>query len=268
MTTHSNIFESIRHINEYDSEYWTARELMPHLGYDTWQNFEIAINRAIESCKNAGQSPENHFLVAPLKSTGGRPGTDYILSRYACYLIAQNGDPRKEEIALAQNYFVIQTRKQEKSQELIEDHKRMMLREEMKKHNQHLAEAANDAGVKNYAAFQDYGYIGLYGGMRNKDIHKKKGLSKSQKILDHMGSEELAANLFRATQTEAKLRRENVQGEAKANKTHHEVGKKVRETIKELGGTMPEELPPADGIGKAQTRLKKADKKLPPKSED
>lgn len=266
MTT--NIFESIRHINEYDSEYWTARELMPHLGYDTWQNFELAINRAKESCKNAGQSPDTHFLVAPLKSTGGRPGMDYELSRYACYLIAQNGDPRKEEIALAQNYFVIQTRKQEKTEALIEDHKRLMLREEMKKHNRNLAEAADSAGVVNYAAFQDYGYMGLYGGLRNKDIHKKKGLSKSQKILDHMGSEELAANLFRATQTEAKLRRENIQGETKANMTHHAVGKKVRETIKELGGTMPEELPPADGIGKANTRLKRADKKqLPPKNE-
>lgn len=263
MVPNSNIFESIRHMNEYDAEYWSARELMPFLGYDTWQKFEIAIGRAIESCKNAGQSSESHFLPAPLKSTGGRPGADYILSRYACYLIAQNGDPRKEEIALAQNYFVIQTRKQEKSQDLIEDNKRVMLREEMKKHNQHLAEAADSAGVKNYAAFQDYGYMGLYGGLRSKDIHKKKGLTASQKILDHMGSEELAANLFRATQTEAKLRRENIQGEAKANTTHHDVGKKVRDTIQEIGGTMPEELPPADSIGKAQTRLKKADKGLP-----
>jgi len=130
-----NIFESIRHINEYDAEYWSARELMPHLGYENWQNFEVAITRAKESCKNAGQDPNEHFLLAPVKSTGGRPGTDYTLSRYACYLIAQNGDPRKEEIALAQNYFVIQTRRQEKSQELIEDHKRVLLREEMKKHN-------------------------------------------------------------------------------------------------------------------------------------
>ena len=263
-----NIFESIRHINEYDAEYWSARELMPHLGYENWQNFEVAITRAKESCKNAGQDPNEHFLLAPVKSTGGRPGTDYTLSRYACYLIAQNGDPRKEEIALAQNYFVIQTRRQEKSQELIEDHKRVLLREEMKKHNQHLAEAADDAGVKNYAAFQNYGYMGLYGGLGAQEIHRRKGLSKSQKILDHMGSEELAANLFRATQTEAKLRRESIQGESKANKVHHEVGKKVRGTIEELGGTMPEELPPADGINKAQTRLKKADKKkLPAKGE-
>lgn len=166
-----NIFESIRHINEYDSEYWIARELMPHLGYDTWQKFETAIGRAIESCKNAGQSPENHFLAAPLKSTGGRPGADYTLSRYACYLIAQNGDPRKEEIALAQNYFVIQTRRQEKTEALIEDNMRVMLRDEMKKHNRNLAEAAEHAGVKNYGKFQDYGYMGLYGGLT---AHKKQ----------------------------------------------------------------------------------------------
>lgn len=186
---------------------------------------------------------------------------DYSFSRYACYLIAQNGDPRKEEIAIAQNYFVIQTRKQEKTEELLEDHKRVLLREEMKKHNKNLAKAADDAGVKNYGKFQDYGYMGLYGGMKSKEIHKRKGLSRPQKILDHMGSEELAANLFRATQAEAKLRRENVRGEKKANKTHYGVGKKVRGTIEELGGTMPEELPPADGVNKAKTRLKKAGKK-------
>ena len=264
MTSDINIFESIRHINEYDAEYWTARELMPHLGYDTWEKFEKAVNRAIESCKNADQQPNNHFFAAPRKSTGGRPGMDYLLSRYACYLIAQNGDPRKEEIALAQNYFVIQTRKQEKSEQLLEDHKRVLLREEMKKHNKNLAKAADNAGVRNYGIFQDYGYMGLYGGLTSQKIHKKKKLSKSQKILDHMGSEELAANLFRTTQAEAKLRREDVQGEQVANKTHYDVGKKVRGTIKELGGTMPEELPPADGVNKAKTRLKKADKLISP----
>lgn len=261
MELSDNIFESIKHINEHDAEFWTARELMPHLGYENWQNFEVAIARAKESSKNAGQKSDEHFLLVSVKSTGGRPGMDYTLSRYACYLIAQNGDPRKEEIALAQNYFVIQTRRQEKSQEMIEDHKRVVLREEMKKHNQNLAEAADNAGVKNYGTFQNYGYMGLYGGLGAQEIHKKKRLQKSQKILDHMGSEELAANLFRATQAEAKLTRENIQGEGKANNAHYEVGKKVRGTIKELGGTMPEELPLADGIGKAQTRLKKVDKK-------
>lgn len=265
MNANVHIFESIRHINEYDAEYWTARELMPHLGYDTWEKFENAINRAVESCRNVGQKPNEHFFAAPRKSTGGRPGMDFNLSRYACYLIAQNGDPRKEEIALAQNYFVIQTRKQEKTETLLEDHKRVLLREEMKKHNRNLAEAADNAGVKNYGKFQDYGYMGLYGGLTAQKIHAIKGLSKSQKILDHMGSEELAANLFRATQTDAKLRRENIQGERAANKTHYDVGKKVRGTIEELGGTMPEKLSPADGIGKAKTRLKKTEKKKLPK---
>lgn len=145
---------------------------MPHLGYETWQRFETAMYKAIESAKNAYIDPEEHFLVAPLKSTGGLPGTDYNLSRYACDLITQNGDPRKPEIALAQNYFVIQTRKQEVQELALEDHKRVMLREEMKKHNKDLAQAADSAGVVNYAEFQDYGYMGLYGGLRNKDIHK------------------------------------------------------------------------------------------------
>lgn len=268
-----NIFESIRHINEYDAEYWSARELWQVLEYGEYRNFIPVIEKAKTACRNSSQPVEDHFVevheMVDIGSGAKREIDNYYLSRYACYLIVQNSDPSKTIVALGQTYFAIQTRKQEVQELALEDSKRVMLREEMKKHNRNLAEAADSAGVVNYAAFQDYGYMGLYGGMRNKDIHKKKGLSKSQKILDHMGSEELAANLFRATQTEAKLRRENIQGEAKANKTHHEVGKKVRETINDLGGTMPEELPPADGIGKAQTRLKQVDKKkLTPKSDD
>lgn len=186
---------------------------------------------------------------------------DMHLSRYACYLIIQNSDPSKEVVAIGQTYFAIQTRKQEKTDQLIEDQKRMHLRGEVKKHNASLAETADNAGVKKFGVFQNYGYKGLYGGLDAQKIHRIKKLKKSQKILDHMGSEELAANLFRATQADAKLRRENTQGEMNANLTHYDVGQKVRKTIDELGGDMPESLPPADGIGKAKTRIGKDDRK-------
>jgi DNA-damage-inducible protein D len=266
-------FEKIKRVTEYGAEYWIARELMELLGYDTWRRFDDAINRAMESCNTAGGDASQEFLPAPAKTVevGGRPGKDYILSRYACYLIAQNGDPTKKEIANAQTYFAIQARKQEVQEARLEDKKRVMLREEMKRHNTNLASAAKQAGViqpYDYAVFQNFGYQGLYGGLGMQDIHKKKGLKKSQKILDHMGSEELAANLFRTTQAEAKLRRENTKGRGNANQLHKEVGAMVRKTIQEIGGTMPENLPAAEGINKAVTRLKKgADiKKLPSKN--
>lgn len=262
----NNIFERIKKINEYGQEFWSARDLWRVLGYTEYGKFLPAINRAMKACENSGQAVSDHFAevsdMVKIGSGAERKIDDYKLSRYACYLIAQNGDPTKPEIALAQTYFAIQTRKQEVQEALLEDQKRLMLRQEMKDHNKKLAEAADNAGVKNYGIFQNYGYMGLYGGLGQKEIHQKKGLKKSQKILDHMGSEELAANLFRATQAEAKLRRENIYGEQKANMAHHEVGKKVRQTIKEIGGTMPEDLPPADGVNKAQTRLKKADQKF------
>ena len=264
--TDKTIFESIKHTTEYDAEFWHARELMPILGYDTWQRFENAIDRAKESCKNAGKAVEQEFLAAPLKTldSGGRPSKDYILSRYACYLIAQNGDPRKIEIAQAQTYFAVKTYQRETDEKLIEDKRRIMLRKEMSEHNTQLAAAAKEAGVVepiDYAIFQNFGYKGLYSGLDQKGIHRKKGLKKTQKILDHMSSEELAANLFRTTQAEAKLKREGTQGKRNANKAHYEVGQTIRKTIKELGGTMPEDLPSTDGIGRAKTRIKKEEKK-------
>ena len=264
----NNIFEQIKKVNEYGKEYWSARDLSKLLGYTEYGKFLPALERAKESCKNSGQNIADHFAgvsdMVKIGSGAERPVSDYSLSRYACYLIAQNGDPRKEEIALAQTYFAIQTRKQEVQEQLIEDNKRVYLRDEMKTHNKMLAKAAKGAGVINHASFQDYGYMGLYGNMRQKDIHAKKKLQKSQAILDHMNSDELAANLFRATQAEAKLKRENISGQHKANQAHYDVGKKVRQTIKELGGAMPENLPTPDSIKESKKRLKDSKKKLLP----
>ena len=262
------VFEQIKKINKYGKEHWSARDLMLPLGYTRWENFEVAISRAKESCINSGQNVGDHFRGATkmvrIGSDAERAIDDFDLSRYACYLIAQNGDPKKEEIALAQTYFAIQTRKREVHELQIEDHKRLHLRGEMKEHNKNLAKAAKEAGVINYANFQDFGYMGLYGGLRQKDIHARKRLKKKQAILDHMGSEELAANLFRATQAEAKLRRENILGQDKANRAHHDVGKKVRQTINELGGTMLEHLLAPESIKESKKRIKKMAKKSLP----
>ena len=246
-------FESIKHINEYGEEYWLARELQPVLEYAQWRRFSDAIERAKLACKNSGFAIEDHFAdvgkMVDIGSGAEREIDDVMLSRYACYLIVMNGDPRKEVIAVGQTYFAVKTRQQElidNYEQLSEDQKRLAIRNEMIAHNKSLAEAAQMAGIedpRDYAIFQNKGYQGLYGGLGAKEIHARKGLKKSQKILDHMGSTELAANLFRATQTDEKLRRENIQGKQAAYDTHYEVGKKVRQTIKELGGTMPEDLP-------------------------
>ena len=264
LTTYSEqTFESIKHINEAGQEYWFARELQPILDYTQWRNFNEAVERAKLACKNSGIDPDNHFAdvskTIQMPKNASKDVPDYMLSRYACYLIVMNGDPRKEVIAVGQSYFAVKTRQQElieNYEELSEDQKRLAIRNEMKRHNAALADAAHDAGVIkpiDYAIFQNYGYMGLYGGLKAKDIKKRKGLKKNQNILDHMGSTELAANLFRATQTEEKLRRDNVQGKENANNTHLEVGKKVRQTIKDLGGTMPEDLPtPKKSIGQIE----------------
>lgn len=256
MITSSQVtFEKIRHFDNNGHEYWLARELAPLLDYQQWRNFEPVIQKAMLACEQSSKSVADHFAeirkMVDLGSGAKRMIKNFALSRYACYLILQNGDPSKPVIANGQTYFALQTRRQELSDEksyaqLTEDEKRLAIRNELAKHNKDLAAVAKKAGVEthqDYAIFQDHGYKGLYGGRGAKEIHSVKGLKKSQKILDHMGSTELAANLFRATQTEEKLKRNQVQGKMLANQTHFEVGKKVRQTIEELGGTMPESLP-------------------------
>lgn len=265
-------FEELRHTTADGGEYWSARELYPILEYAEWRNFKGVIIKAQDACRQSGHQVIDHFVeVNKMIETGKgaeRQIEDYHLSRYACYLIVQNGDPSKPVIAAGQTYFAMQTRRQELAddaafQSLSEDEQRLYLRYELKKHNKQLVSAAKDAGVEttlDYAIFQDHGYRGLYGGLGARAIHARKGLKKSQQILDHMGSTELAANLFRATQAEEKLRRDQVKGKSRANMVHYEVGKAVRKTIEELGGTMPEDLPtPSKGIPQLEKERKKLD---------
>lgn len=269
-----NLFEKIKHINEFGQEFWYARELQPLLEYAQWRRFAEAIERAKTACQNSGHDVNEHFAEVGKSSEMPNGGTriieDFMLSRYACYLIVMNGDPRKEVIALGQTYFAVKTRQQELIEDyekLTEEQKRLAIRNEMKRHNTALADAAHNAGIDkplDYAIFQNCGYMGLYGGLKAQDIRERKGLGKNQNILDYMGSTELAANLFRATQTEEKLCREHIQGKEEANKTHFEVGKKVRQTIADLGGTMPEDLPTPEKstkqIEKEQEKKKIEDK--------
>lgn len=264
------LFESIKSLDDFGNEYWTSRAMWRILEYNEYRNFLPVIEKAKTACINSGQRVEDHFVeiheMVGIGSGAERSVDSVKLSRYACYLIVQNADPNKPIVAQGQTYFAIQTRIAEvqqmaEYQELSsEEEKRLFLRTEMLKHNSLLASAAKNAGVidaKDYATFQNYGYRGLYGGMTAKDIHSHKGLKKSQKILDHMGSTELAANLFRATQTEEKLRRDNITNKQKANLTHYEVGAKVRQTIKELGGTMPENLPTVESIKTVEKKKQK-----------
>ena len=262
--SHISPFERIKRTSDAGVEYWSSRDFAEVLGYGDYRNFEGVIEKAKLSCFNSGHRIEDHFVdvteMIEIGKGGQRPVKTVLLSRYACYLAIQNADPKKEIVAQGQTYFAIQTRRQELGDERIEEGRRLLLREEMRRHNVQLADAAKGAGVVepiDYAVFQNHGYMGLYGGLKMDEIHRRKRLKKSQKILDHMGSTELAANLFRATQAEEKLRRDNVQGKDAANRTHHEVGAKVRQTIRELGGTMPENLPVADSIKKIETKERK-----------
>jgi DNA-damage-inducible protein D len=274
---HASPFERIKRTNEAGMEFWSSRDFAEVLGYGDYRNFEGVIEKAKLSCFNSGHRLEDHFgdvtEMIEIGKGGQRPVKTVFLSRYACYLAIQNADPKKEIVAQGQTYFAIQTRRQELADEHFEEERRILLREEMRRHNVELADAAKDAGVIepiDYAIFQNHGYMGLYAGLKQEDIHRRKGLKKSQKILDHMGSTELAANLFRATQAEEKLRRDEVKGKDAANRTHHEVGAKVRQTIKELGGTMPEDLPVTESIKKIETKQRKqlGKAKTPAKKKD
>lgn len=268
--THHQTFESLKQEEEDGCEFWSARKLAKVLEYSEYRHFLPVIEKAKEACKNSGHNIVDHFEDAldmiEIGKGGQRQIDDVRLSRYACYLIVQNGDPSKPVIANGQTYFAIQTRRQELSdsqdlKKINEDELRLILRNDVREHNKKLVKTAQAAGVASnldFAIFQNHGYRGLYNGLDAKGIHQRKGLKKSQEILDHMGSTELAANLFRATQAEDKLRRENIKGKNEANQTHYEVGAIVRETIKKLGGTMPEDLPVPE---KSVRQLEKAKKK-------
>jgi len=245
-------FEDIKRIRTDGTEFWSARELAPALEYTKWENFQNVIKRAMIACENSGHSVEDDFPeVRKIVDAGitSKPVKDYELTRYACYLIVQNGDPRKEVIALGQTYFAIQTYRQEVADhfnELDEDRRRLVVRGDIKQWNQMLAETAHNAGVitnEEISLFQNAGYMGLYGGLDVDDIHKRKNLEIGQKILDYMGSTELIANLFRISQTEEKLRRDEVDNAKTATSIHYSVGKEVRSAIEKIGGTMPEDLP-------------------------
>jgi DNA-damage-inducible protein D len=254
MEAQSPNFESIKQISPYGAEYWSARDLAPLLGYNKWQNFEVAVQRARVACEQVGQVVTDHFTgVSKLIDVGKgaqRPVQDYLLSRFACYLIAQNGDPRKKEIAEAQTYFAVSTRQHELAQLLEEQEERLKLRERLSENNKALAQAAAQAGVlsQNFGVFQNVGYKGLYGGLGVAEIKERKQIDQHEDLLDRMGRAELAANDFRITQTEERLRKEGTIGQTNAMEVHREVGKKVRKAIEDIGGTMPENLAPEPSI--------------------
>lgn len=257
------IFDLIKYYNEYKQEYWTARDMSKILKYSEYRHFKPVIEKAKESCKNSWQQVLDHFEdmldMLSIGSWAQRESDNIKLSRYACYLIVQNADPSKEIVALGQSYFAIQTRRQEVNDKYLEDKKRIYLRDQVSQHNKKLAKTAKQAWVFNYGNFVDYGYLWLYG-MRNKEILKKKKLKETDSLMDNIGSEELAANLFRSTQAEAKIKREWIMWQDKASKAHYDVGKEVRDTIKKIWGTMPEVLPASDNIKEAKKRIKQQHK--------
>jgi len=265
-----NLFESIKKVDKNGREFWMAREFAKVLGYSNFVNFEKVINKTKISLQNSGHKSQDHLAdvgeVVQVGSGATAEYSSYKLSRLACYVIAQNSDPRKDQVALAQTYFAIKTRKQEVQENLIEDQKRVLMREDLKLKNKELASTASKAGVKNFANFQDHGYMGLYGGLRQKEIKKKKGLKEKDQLLDNVGNVELGANWFRITQADDKIKRERVFGQEKANMIHNEVGKEVRYSIKRLGGKMPEDLPKVEHIKFTKKKLKllakKTNKKL------
>ncbi len=273
MEAQSPDFESIKQISPYQAEYWSARDLAPLLGYNKWQNFEVAIQRAMTACEQVGQIVNDHFTGASKMIDIGKGAQrsiiDYLLSRFACYLIAQNGDPRKKEIAEAQAYFAVSTRRQELAQLLEEQEERLKLRERVTENNKGLAQAASQAGVlsQNFGIFQNAGYKGLYGGLGVLDIKERKQIDQREDLLDRMGRAELAANDFRITQTEERLRKEGIIGQTNAMDLHHEVGKKVRKAIEDIGGTMPEDLAPEPSIKPLLNAKHRKRKKLQPEAD-
>jgi DNA-damage-inducible protein D len=261
-------FEAIKQTNEHGAEYWSARDLQTLLGYSQWRRFEQAIERAITSCEQSGNKPDYHFAGAGKPITGGKGAVqvvdDYQLSRFACYLIAQNGDPRKPAIAQAQKYFAVQTRRQELNDQAAADMERLELCKQTAEEFKALSGAAQDAGVqsKMFGVFHDAGYKGLYGGLGRDAIKQRKAIPEKDKLLDRMNATELAANQFRMTQTRDKLARDGVRNQAQAIQTHEQVGKEVRDAIKRIGGTPPENIPAAEHIKEVEKRLKGATPKL------
>lgn len=264
----SNSFEVLRQANDHNAEYWSARDLQAMLGYSQWRRFEDGIKRAMTSCETSGNDPTYHFANAGKPILGGKGAVqvveDYHLSRFACYLIAQNGDPRKPEIAQAQKYFAIQTRRQELSDQAAADAERLELRKQTSEEFKALSGAAQDAGVQNkmFGVFHDAGYKGLYGGLSDVAIKLRKAIPENDSLLDRMNATELAANQFRMTQTRDKLARENVRNQTQAIQAHEQVGKEARAAIKRIGGTLPEQIPPAEHIKEVEKRIRKTTPKL------
>jgi DNA-damage-inducible protein D len=261
-------FESLKKFNKHGVEYWSARDLQPCLGYLQWRRFELTVKKAIESCKQSGNDPKNHFADAGkmvgIGSLTERKIKDHHLSRFACYLIAQNGDPRKPEIAQAQKYFAIQTRRQEVSDHLVADLERLETRKQMSVEFKALSSAAKEAGVqdKNFGIFHDAGYRALYGGLGVDGIKARKGIAPKENLMDRMNTTELIANQFRMSQTREKLKQENIKNQKDAIETHEAVGREVRATIAKIRGTLPENIPPAEPIKNVEKRLKKNKPKL------